>query len=410
MEEWKEYKISDIIDDISMGPFGSNIKRENYVDFGVPYLNGSNLSSYKLNEDSFYYVTEDKAKSLGRCVAKRGDIIVTHRGTIGQISYIPYDSMYDTYLTGNSQFRVSFNNSLIRPDFLVYYFHTRIGQHKLLSNASQVGVPALARPTSTFKELTISIPPLNVQNHIMDIILSIDNKIECNKRINEILEQQAQALFKSWFVDFEPFKDQPFVESKLGMIPQGWTVDNIYHYLDVIYGAPYKSSLFNDEKKGLPLIRIRDLKTNSPQFYTPEILPNTEYIEAGDVVAGMDAEFTPYVWLGRKGVLNQRCCKFKGKSDAISNYYILFLIKPHLEFVQSYKTGTTVSHLGKTDIDKFKFVTPPLDIVLTFSKKVNPMKEEVVVRAKESRRLAELRDALLPRLMSGEINIGDINI
>ena len=91
MEEWKEYKVAEVIEEISMGPFGSNIKRDNYVDSGVPYLNGSNLSSYKLNEDFFNYVTEEKAMSLGRCVAKRGDIIVTHRGTIGQISYIPFD-------------------------------------------------------------------------------------------------------------------------------------------------------------------------------------------------------------------------------------------------------------------------------------------------------------------------------
>jgi type I restriction enzyme S subunit len=217
-------------------------------------------------------------------------------------------------------------------------------------------------------------------------------------------------LFKSWFVDFEPFKDQPFIESELGMIPQGWEVCDIYHYVKVIYGAPYQSSLFNDKKNGFPLIRIRDLKTYSPQFYTPELLLTTEYVEAGDVVAGMDAEFTPYIWLGEKGVLNQRCCKFKGNNDDISNYFILFLIKPQLEFVQSYKTGTTVSHLGKSDIDKFKFVTPPFDVVRAFSEKVNPMKEEVVNRAKESRRLAELRDALLPRLMSGEIDVSETKI
>lgn len=410
MEKWKEYKVAEVIEDISMGPFGSNIKRDNYVDSGVPYLNGSNLSSFKLNEDSFYFVTEEKAKSLGRCVAKRGDIIVTHRGTIGQISYIPFDSKYEYYLTGNSQFRLTVNNKVIRPDFFVYYFHTRIGQHRLLANASQVGVPALARPTSTFKEVLVPVPKMEVQNIIMDIIHSLDDKIEVNRRINENLEQQAQALFKSWFVDFDPFKDQPLVESELGMIPQGWKVDNIYKYLDVIYGAPYKSALFNEEKNGMPLIRIRDLKTNSPQFFTPEILNTTEYIEAGDIVAGMDAEFTPYLWLGDKGVLNQRCCKFKGKDKGISNYFILFFVKPKLEFVQSYKTGTTVSHLGKSDIDRFKFITPPLDVVRVFSKIVNPIKEDVVNRALESRRLAELRDTLLPRLMSGEIRVTNMDL
>ena len=200
MEEWKEYKVAEVIEDISMGSFGSNIKRDNYVDSGVPYLNGSNLNSYKLNEDSFNYVTKEKAESLGRCVAKRGDIIVTHRGTIGQISYIPNDSKYERYLTGNSQFRLTVKSKVIRPDFFVYYFHTRMGQYRLLANASQVGVPALARPTSTFKEVLVPVPKMEVQTAIMEILHSLDDKIEVNRRINDNLEQQAQALFKSWLL------------------------------------------------------------------------------------------------------------------------------------------------------------------------------------------------------------------
>ena len=151
---------------------------------------------------------------------------------------------------------------------------------------------------------------------------------------------------------------------------------NIYQYVDVLYGAPYKSSLFNDNRKGLPLIRIRDLKTFSPQFYTPEVLPQTEYVEMGDVIAGMDAEFVPCLWLGKKGVLNQRCCKFVPKYECISNYFVLYWLKPELEFVQSYKTGTTVSHLGKSDIDRFIVVIPPIEIVRRFSNFVDTMLKE----------------------------------
>ena len=236
MTEWKEYKISEIINEISMGPFGSNIKRDCYVDAGVPYLNGSNLCSVKLNEDVFNFVTEEKAKSLGRCVAKRGDIIVTHRGTIGQISYIPFDSKYELYLTGNSQFRLTVNSDMVRPDFLVYFFHTRIGQYRLLSNASQVGVPALARPTSTFKEVLVPVPPLKIQNEVMAILSSLDDKIAVNRRICENLEAQAQALFKNWFVDFAPFKNGKFVESELGMIPEGWRVGTLGEISDITMG------------------------------------------------------------------------------------------------------------------------------------------------------------------------------
>jgi type I restriction enzyme S subunit len=135
------------------------------------------------------------------------------------------------------------------------------------------------------------------------------------------------------------------------------------------------------------------------------ILPNTEYIEAGDIVAGMDAEFSPYLWKGEKGLLNQRCCKFKANDSSISNYYVLFLVKPKLEYVQSYKTGTTVSHLGKADIDRFNVIIPPIEIVRKFSTQVDAMKELVVSYALESARLAALRDTLLPKLMKGEIEL-----
>ena len=184
--KFNTYLMSDLIADISMGPFGSNIKAECYQDQGVPYLNGSNVSGFSLNEESFRYVSEEKADSLGRSVARRNDIIVTHRGTLGQIAYIPNDSKFERYVTGNSQFRFTCNEKVL-PEYVVLYFHTPKGQHELLSNASQVGVPALARPTSTFQKLSIDIPDLEHQRKICSIFHSIQDKIELNSAINENL-------------------------------------------------------------------------------------------------------------------------------------------------------------------------------------------------------------------------------
>ena len=120
MKEWKIYKIADIVDEISMGPFGSNIKVENFISEGIPVLNGSNLQGYRLNEDSFNYVSEEKANSLGKANAYRGDVVITHRGTLGQIIYIPNDSKYERYVISQSQFRLKLKKEIVRPDFLVY--------------------------------------------------------------------------------------------------------------------------------------------------------------------------------------------------------------------------------------------------------------------------------------------------
>lgn len=168
-------KIKNLISEISMGPFGSNIKVECFVNEGIPVLNGSNLNGYVLKEESFRYVSEEKANSLGKANAHRGDVVITHRGTLGQIVFIPQNSQFERYVISQSQFRVRCNEGVL-PEYLVYYFHTRLGQYKLLSNASQVGVPALARASTTFQEIEIEIPDISVQRKIVDILESIRKK------------------------------------------------------------------------------------------------------------------------------------------------------------------------------------------------------------------------------------------
>lgn len=184
--KYNRYKIKDLISEISMGPFGSNIKVECFVDSGIPVLNGSNLIGFALNDGSFRYVTEEKANSLGKANAYRGDVVITHRGTLGQIVFILSDSKFERYVISQSQFRVKCNEKIM-PEYLTYYFHTKIGQHKLLSNASQVGVPALARASTSFQELEIEIPPMIQQQKVVSLLETIRVKIELNNAINDNL-------------------------------------------------------------------------------------------------------------------------------------------------------------------------------------------------------------------------------
>ena len=423
MEEWKEYRVAEVIEDISMGPFGSNIKRDNYVDSGVPYLNGSNLSSYKLNENSFYYVTEEKAKSLGRCVAKRGDIIVTHRGTIGQMSYIPFDSKYEHYLTGNSQFRLTVNKKVIRPDFFVYYFHTRMGQHRLLANASQVGVPALARPTSTFKEVLVPVPKMEVQNQIMDILHSLDDKIEVNRRINDNLAQQAQALFKSWFVDFEPFKDQPFVESELGMIPQGWRVVTLDEMTSKFGTGLNPRKNFKLGEGNNYYVTIKNMGNNRVYLDDKcdkvtddaiEKINKRSKLQVGDLLfSGIGTigrvaliTETPHNWNTSESVFNMH------PQDGISSefLYVLLLSDVFQSYVKVHAQGGVQQGIRMASLKEYKLATPDSRFLRLFDKIIIPIISQIKENDKENDRLAELRDTLLPRLMSGELNVSDIKI
>ena len=209
---YKTYPIADLIDEIAMGPFGSNIKVDCFVDKGIPVLNGSNLEGFELSEKSFRYVTEEKADSLKKANAYKGDVVITHRGTLGQIVYIPQTAQRDRYVISQSQFRVKCNKKVL-PEYFVYYFHTPIGQHKLLSNASQVGVPALARPSSTFQKIEIEIPDLEIQKKVVKLIGSLQTRINTNAAINDNLQQQAELLYHERFETVDRDK-----------LPVGWRI------------------------------------------------------------------------------------------------------------------------------------------------------------------------------------------
>lgn len=407
MEEWKEYKISEIIEEIAMGPFGSNIKVDNFIDFGIPVLNGSNLQGFKLNEDSFNYVSEEKADSLGRANAFRGDVVITHRGTLGQIVYIPLDSKYERYVISQSQFRLRLNQNIIRPDFFVYFFHTRIGQHRILMNASQVGVPALARPTSTFKEITIPVPPIEIQNRVMAILLSLDDKIELNRRINENLEQQAQALFKSWFVDFEPFKDGKFVDSELGMIPEGWKVGTLSDIANVTMGQSPKGTSYNENGEGIVFYQGRaDFGNRYPsvRLFTTE---PTRYADPFSVLLSVRAP------VGDINIAVEKCCIGRGLASIYSKtghqsfvLYTMFSLKKELDKFNS--EGTVFGSINRSSIENLKIVIPPINVMDKFEHLVSKIDDMLLNLFQETTRLAQLRDILLPRFMSGELIITDI--
>jgi len=180
-------ELSEVITDIAAGPFGSNLKVACFVEDGFPIIDGANLKGYKVTDNVTKFVTEEKARTLHRSIAKRNDVIVTISGTLGQISYIPLDSKYEEYLCSQRQFRVTFDTEKVYVPYLVYYFHTYEGQHKILSFANQVGVPALSQPLKNFRQIRIELPPMDTQRKIASVFELISDKIENNEKINNNL-------------------------------------------------------------------------------------------------------------------------------------------------------------------------------------------------------------------------------
>jgi len=205
---------------------------------------------------------------------------------------------------------------------------------------------------------------------------------------------------------YDLFPDR-LVDSELGEIPEGWEVVSVYEVADVIYGAPFSSAHFNTEGVGEPLLRIRDLPSESPGVWTTEVHPKGYKVRPGDIVVGMDGEFRAYLWGGVEAWLNQRLCVFKPKAHCSTAFVRNAIIQP-LADVEATETATTVIHLGKADIDQFRVVLPTPDVAGYFNTVCQRWYDRIVTSKQQSRTLAALRDALLPKLIRGEIRVKDV--
>jgi len=305
---------------------------------------------------------------------------------------------------GSTEFLV-FSAKESTTDSKFIYYLSRFEPLRKYAIANMTGTSGRQRvPKDAFEKLFIALPSLSEQQKIASILSGLDDKIELNNKMNKTLEEIAKTLFKSWFVDFEPFQDGEFEKSELGMIPKGWSVQNLVNFADVQYGFAFKSKLFNSEKKGRPLIRIRNLKKYSSDTYTEEICDDKYLIEAGDIVVGMDGDFTSYFWQGKTSLLNQRVMKLSSKQS--KNQVFLFIASELLfKFEEQTKVGTTVIHLGKNDVDNMRLIIPNDEIMNQFNSVVNPLFSQMITNTHQTQALSKIRDTLLPKLISGDLAV-----
>ena len=391
---YETYRIADLIDEIAMGPFGSNIKVSCFVDSGVPVLNGSNLEGFSLSEKTFRYVTRKKADSLNKANAHRGDIVITHRGTLGQIVFIPQDSKYDRYVISQSQFRVRCNDKVL-PEYLVYYFHTPIGQHKLLSNASQVGVPALARPSSTFQQIEVVLPELSIQKCVVEIISTIQKKIVNNQELNDNLQQQAAALFSSLYDRSNTevrFTD--LIQILGGGTPK--TGENTYWNGNIAFFTP--------KDVGIPytLITEKTISKEGLSHCNSRLYPvNTVFVTARGTVGKVGMSGVPMA-------MNQSCYALVGKEA--HQLLVYFYTLKAVDRLKHKASGAVFDAITTRDFESEQIMKLSDDDATAFLRVAEPMFQEVLNNNIENLRLSTLRDSLLPKLMSGEIDVSAVQL
>lgn len=252
----------------------------------------------------------------------------------------------------------------------------------------------------------VALPILKMQQQIAGILGALDDKIELNRRINENLEQQAQALFKSWFVDFEPFKDGKFVDSELGMIPEGWRVGVLADIANITMGQSPKGTSYNEIGDGISFYQGRAEFGNrfpSVRLFTTE---PSRYAEPYSVLLSVRAP------VGDINIAVERCCIGRGLASILSKnkhqsfvLYTMFFLKKELDKFNS--EGTVFGSINRSSLENLKIIIPPVDIIDKFENLTSKIDVMLLNLFQETTSLAQLRDTLLPRLMSGELEIKD---
>jgi type I restriction enzyme S subunit len=422
---WKETNLGEISDSVAYG-YTESASRNSV---GPKFLRITDIQNDFINWESvpFCPITE---KDYLKYKLEIGDVVIARTGnSTGATATIkdPVDAVFASYL-------IRFRINQRMADFRYVDFLLRSNSWKGYVASVKGGSAQGGANAKSFSSFPIALPPLEEQKKIAGILGSLDDKIELLQKENETLETLAQTLFKRWFVDFEFPADSALrnqagrpvssaspakggergsvkgykssggkmIDSKLGPIPEGWRVGKIYDFLRVDYGYPFKSKMFNADKIGLPLIRIRDLYDGDPKVYTDEECSSRYIIMPGDVIAGMDAEFRPCIWKGERALLNQRVCRFE-PLDGVGHVFVIEVMRSHLNFYEKTKFGTTVSHLGKGDLDFIENIVPPKNIHQTFSHISEPLFQKIVLNNSQIRTLSRLRDTLLPKLMSGGV-------
>lgn len=403
--EWKNYKLSEIGEIV--GGATPSTKISEYYNGDIPWISPKDLSNFegKYISCGSKNITELGFNSCSCKILPKGSVLFSSRAPIG------YIAIAKNSLCTNQGFKsVIPNSSIIDSEFLYY---TLVFNKENIKNQGS-GTTFMEVSGKTMGNIEVSIPVnLSDQRKIAGILSALDSKIENNNKINANLEAQAQALFKSWFVDFTPFKDQPFVDSELGPIPQGWKVGKLGDLGDIVGGStPSKSKPEYYTTHGIAWLTPKDLSTSKAKFTSRGEIDitdegynstSTKLMPRGSVL------FSSRAPIGYLTIAKNEICTNQGFKSLVPNgagtgfiYYSLRHLTPQIE---NRATGSTFKEASATLMRSVETIVPPTSILNKFEELLRPILQFQEKKEKENQRLAALRDTLLPKLMSGEIKL-----
>ena len=374
MKEWKKYKLGEIL----TVKYGKDHKK--LEDGPIPVYGSGGLMRF-----------------VNSYICDSPSILIPRKGSLNNVMYVEHP-----FWTVDTMFWTIIDTTVAVPRF-VYYAICKIDFESLNVGSA---VPSMTVPI--IEDIEIHLPPLDEQKRIVKVLSSLESKIEVNRQINDNLEQQAQALYKSWFIDFEPFKDGKFVESGIGLIPEGWKVGTLSDLAEITMGQSPSGKSYNECGEGILFYQGRAEfgdRYPSIRLYTTE---PSRIAEQNSVLLSVRAP------VGDTNIAYNQCCIGRGlasiKAKHGFNSFIFYTVSALKDQFDMYNgEGTVFGSINKDSLSSMSVIVPPISIIRDYEKIVAPLDLKYKNLFTESTLLTKQRDALLPKLMSGELKINEID-
>lgn len=403
MSEWKKVKLGEISLNIQTGPFGSQLHQSDYVDTGVPVIMPKDIINGKICDDTIARISSDLSCKLLKYQVEFEDIIYPRRGDISKCAIV--DKSQKGWLCGTGCLKISIDKSLARSKFIYYELQLPKQIGWIINHA--IGATMLNLNTNILQNVPIDLPSINTQNRIVGILSRYDSLIENYQKQIKLLEESAQRLYKEWFVDlrFPGYENTKIVDG----VPERWEKKEINEFISILSGYAFKSSTFEDNGD-YNIVTIKNVqdgffdgKNLSHIREIPNKMPQHCFLVTGDLLLSLTGNIGRVCMvIGNNYLLNQRVAKIESDFPAFA--YCLFRSENMYTSINNLANGAAQQNVSPIKIGTLEIVVNN-EIISKFEKVVGSIRNQILVLYSQIDELIEARDRLLPKLMSGEIEV-----
>lgn len=405
---------------IRTGPFGSQLHRSDYIDDlrGIPVVMPKDMVNGRIDTSSIARIDEETASRLKQHLLAANDVVISRRGDVGRTAWVFEDDLPALCGTGSMRVHPGVSES-VRPEYLRFFFHTRLASDYLEGHAVGATMPNLN--AGIVERMPVLVPPLAVQDVLAAVLEAFDESIENNRRRVVVLEEMTRAIYREWFVKFRypGYEDVPLIDSSLGLIPEGWTVSNCGAELDFIGGGtPSKTESSYWEGGDVAWYTPTDLTKTGWRYAAPSVLAITEQglaKSSARLFPSGSVMMTSRATLGVLAIATTEATTNQGfivilPNERWSPSFIYEWLDSKAAELAALGTGATFKEITKGSFKSFPFVVPAHSVLDEYRAAAEPLEEQVHVLERQIRNLSSLRDLLLPKLVTGQIDVSTLDL